>query len=355
MYYPILKNANNEMKALKKLSEQSITSVTPIIEGKEIRPQDLSKLNNRLGTVGNYLSERVTPAHFIYDFGVQLKSLPAETFPKFSNGNDFITDSMQQFESQGLSVTPCFHFDSPNFIINTLSEMQNLNSIAIRVRLHDFQYSMDSIIVSKILSDLDKFPTYIEKFIILDYYNKIPSNHSRTNYYISQLSKHTNIKFIFASTNCPENAQDAEANAITPVAPRLELNSYKSLLETNECKASIAFGDYATRLEGVVLKGFNRNKSYLKIIYTTETDYLILKSKLIENNGEEDFYQICQDFIESPHYSGIDFSYGDQQIYSCANQHITIVPHQEPIAISVNHHIELTVNIIHSLIPSIPS
>lgn len=354
IYYPLLKNANNEMKALKFLSSEKLSAVTPIIEGKEIREQDLPKLETRLGTLGNYLKERVPTKRFIYDLGIQLKTLPDGTFPQFSNGINYVTQSLKLLQDNDLTVIPCIHVDSPDFLLNTLIEFPDLSSIAIRIRLHAFQYSMDSLIISKVISDLEKFSEDTEKFIILDYYTELPADHSRTNAYIKQLSNITHTTFIFLSTNCPENAQNAETNAITTVAPRLELTSYQSLVASNDSSIPIAFGDYTTRLEGVVLSGFDMNKSYLKIFYSTETDYVILKSKLIKDNGEEDFYQVCQEFIETPAYSGNGFSYGDNQIFLCAKRKFIIVPHQEPIAISVNHHIELTVNIIHSLYSSTP-
>jgi hypothetical protein len=128
---------------------------------------------------------------------------------------------------------------------------------------------------------------------------------------------------------------------LTLVSARNELNQY---LELKSEFADLKFGDYTTRLKGEVLKGFNLNLSYLKIFYSTETDYYIAKSRLIKDGAEETFYEICQQIIDQDFYPGEDFSFGDAEIKKCADKKITISGHQPPIAIAVNHHIETTVN-----------
>jgi hypothetical protein len=84
-------------------------------------------------------------------------------------------------------------------------------------------------------------------------------------------------------------------------------NLGKISLFTLKDDKDLQFGDYTTRLRGEVLNGFNMNLSYLKVFYTTETDYWIAKSKLIRDGGEYTFHEVCQDLIDRDFYPGADF------------------------------------------------
>ncbi|KEK10898.1 hypothetical protein EP18_14725 [Lysinibacillus sphaericus] len=45
MYYPVFKNNNNEIKALNNLKESSRSKLTPIIESKKIKPENINPFN----------------------------------------------------------------------------------------------------------------------------------------------------------------------------------------------------------------------------------------------------------------------------------------------------------------------
>lgn len=337
MYYPLLKNSNNEMKAIRELKEATKSSVIPIIESKRIKYDSFENWQGSFNTLGRYLSERLSKMNFIYDFNCALDEIGIEeefTNEKGENLVEFCISKMKEYE---LELIPCFQHDSPTWLIQSVVN-SGYDKIAIRIRCHSFKESFDSYVFEKLTRDLaEKHNLSIT--VILDFYN-VPTQLDRINNAIKTFSALPNSEIIFLSTSCPEDASDAEVHSITLVASRKDLNNY---LELKKLHPSLLFGDYTTRLQGEVLAGFNHNNSYLKIFYTSETDYYIAKSRLIKDGGEDTFHEVCHELTEQDFYSGNEFSFGDNEIYRCSIKEITISTHQAPIAIAVNHHIELTV------------
>ena len=339
MYYPLLKYGNNEMKALRELKDASRNKVVPIIESKRIKPENIDKWEAGFNTLGSYLKDRVKSISFVYDFNCAIEELSSKEELIASSGDNLVVHCMKKLHENELSVTPCFHHDSPNWLISSILNL-GTEAIAIRIRCNDFQEPFDRFVCSKLKEDLSKLDETVKVTIILDFFNS-KTTIDRIKSALNTFKELTPTNIVFLSTSCPENASDADAHGLTLVNSRHELNKYFELIKEFQ---ELHFGDYATRLKGEVLTGFNYNLSYFKIFYTTETDYYIAKSKLIRDGGEYSFFEICQQIVDQDFYPGEDFSFGDMEIKKCADKKITISDHQAPIAISVNHHIETTIN-----------
>jgi hypothetical protein len=337
-YYPLLKNANNEMKALKELREETRTKIIPIIESKRVKKDNILNWESIFNTLGRYLKERVKNTKFIYDFNCALEELGEEEALISASGKNLVMHCLNKMDEEDLNVIPCFQHDSPPWLIDSVIQA-GYSEIAIRIRCHDFQESFNPFVYQKLKNDLNQTTSNIKVIVILDFFNQ-PATLKRIQSTIDIFSKINNSQLVYLATSCPENANDAEPHALTLVGPRIELNNFLELMTNN---TNLQFGDYTTRLKGEVLNGFNMNNSYLKVFYTTETDYWIAKSKLIRDGGELTFHEVCQNLIEQDFYPGPEFSFGDSEIKKCANREITISEHQAPIAISVNHHIETTI------------
>lgn len=342
MYYPLLRNSTNEIKALQNLKETSKSNVFPIIESKSVKSKNIVNWHSIFNTLGTYLKNRIQGMNFIYDFNTSLEELNSSEELLTSNGENLVAFCLNKMRESDLNFIPCFQHDSPEWMIESIVKDDN-EYIAIRVRLHDFQESFDKIVYEKIKKDLEKTSTSTGKLIILDFFNNT-SNLKRIKTAISIFSDIENSEIIYLATACPENADDAERHDLTLVNSREELNNYLTLKEDY---SKLHFGDYTVRLKGKPLNGFNLNNSYLKIFYSTYTDYWIAKSLLIGDDAESTFHEVCKKLIDEDFYNGPDFSYGDLEINRCANNELIIREHQAPIAIGINHHIELT---IHQLI-----
>jgi hypothetical protein len=344
MYYPLLKNANNEMKALKELKEESRSKLIPIIESKRVKKENALNWESMFNTLGRYLKERVKETRFIYDFNCALEELGEEDQLVTSSGENLVKFCINKMEQESLNLIPCFQHDSPPWLIDSVLQ-SGYPEIAIRIRCHDFQESFNPFVYQKLKNDLSLATPNIKTILILDFFNH-PTTLKRIQSTIDTFSKINNSQLVYLATSCPENANDAETHALSLIGPRIELNNF---LELSALNKNLQFGDYTTRLKGEVLSGFNMNLSYLKVFYTTETDYWIAKSKLIRDGGESTFHEVCQNVLDQDFYPGPDFSFGDSEIERCAKREITISEHQAPIAIGVNHHIETTIRQLSSL------
>ncbi len=339
MYYPLLRNSTNEIKALQNLKETSKSNVIPIIESKSIKLKNIINWYSTFNTLGSYLKNRIEEMHFIYDFNTSLEELDNSEELITSTGENLVEFCSNKMRESGLNFIPCFQHDSPEWMIESIVASDN-ESIAIRVKLYEFQESFDKIVYEKIKKDIEKTSTSTGKLIILDFFNNT-SNLKRINNAITIFSKIENSEIVYLATACPENADEAERHDLTLVGSREELNNYLTLKADYP---KLHFGDYTVRLKGKPLNGFNLNNSYLKIFYSTYTDYWIAKSLLIGDDAESTFHEVCKKLIDEDFYNGPDFSYGDYEIYRCANNELIIREHQAPIAIGINHHIELTIH-----------
>lgn len=344
MYYPLLKQANNEMKALRELKDESRSKLIPIIEAKRVKKENVRNWESSFNTLGRYLKDRVKDIKFIYDFNCSLEELGEDVHLISSSGKNLVEFCLFKMETEDLNVIPCFQHDSPPWLIESV-----LNSgypeIAVRVRCHDFQESFNPFVYQKIKNDLSFAQPDTRVIIILDFFNHSTAL-KRLQNTIDIFSQIKNSNVVYLATSCPENANDAESHALSLIGPRKELNKY---LELKANYSDLYLGDYTTRLKGEVLSGFNMNNSYLKVFYSTETDYWIAKSKLIRDGGEHTFHEICKNLTEQDFYPGPEFSFGDKEIEKCANRELFISEHQAPIAIAVNHHIETTIELLSRL------
>ena len=339
MYYPLLKNNNNEMKALRNLKETSRSKLIPIIESKRIKPENINNWESTFNTLGSYLGERLESIKFIYDFNTTLEDLGSDE--EFLNNKDqnLVTFCVEKMEDQNLNFIPCFQHDSPDWLIKTIFN-HGFKEIAIRIRCHDFKEPLDGLIMQNLKDIISTSEVSAQFTIILDFYNH-PATVNRIQNAINTFKNIPHSSMVYVATACPEDASKTKPHTINLVGPRNELNMYLELKKKNP---SLFFGDYTTRLKGKILSGFNNDNSYIKIFYSSESDYYIVKSKMIKNDGEESFYEVCQELTEQDFYPGNEFSFGDSEIKKCADKKIAISGHQTPIAIGVNHHIETTIN-----------
>lgn len=338
MYYPLLRNSNNEMKALRELKEISRDLVIPIVESKRIKKQNINNWEGTFNTLGTYLKERIKNIKFIYDFNCAFEDLGNDEVLFSSNGSNLVEHCINKMQEQDLDLIPCFQHDSPAWLIESVLE-SGYSKVAIRIRCHDFQESFDPFVLEKLKKDIELYVPDTQFIVILDFFNQETSQ-KRIQNAINIFTGIPNSEIVYLTTSCPDDASEADAHAITLIRAREDLNRYLELKKVNK---NLNFGDYTTRLKGEVLSGFNHNNSYLKIFYSSETDYYIAKSRLIRNGGEETFHQVCKELTDQDFYPGEDFSFGDKEIQRCADVEITIGDHQAPIAIGVNHHIETTI------------
>lgn len=339
MYYPVLKLSNAEMGAWQHLKSETKDLTIPIIESKIIQKSKKDEWWSVFRTLGAYLHGKLGASKFIYDFYSAFEKIGQVVELIDEDENNIVQHCMNKLNEYNLNYIPCIHFDSPEWLLDSVLSSDH-NEIAIRIRCHDFNTPMEELIIERIKDKMiDKFPN--KKFkLILDFYN-MSANKDRVSTSVKNFSSLSYSSIILTLTNCPEDANLAPQNRFTVVTTREDLKLYRSI---KSIFPDLRFGDYTVRLRPEIEdREINYYNTYLKIFYTSEDDYCIGKSTLLEYGGIETFIGVCQEIINSDVYKGDSFSHGDKAIYDCANRTLQITNHSKPIEYGINHHIELTV------------
>lgn len=123
---------------------------------------------------------------------------------------------------------------------------------------------------------------------------------------------------------------------------RREWLLYKRLV-ANLSKANIripTFGDYAVSHPDVSKMDMRIMKPSATIRYTSDDAWLIVKGPNVREYGFGQYRNHCQTVINSPHYSGPEFSAGDAYISNCANGSELTGNLTTWRRVGTNHHIE---------------
>lgn len=120
MYHVLLKNGNNEMKALKNLKPESKEKLIPIVESKRIKKENKMNWESPFKTIGRYLKERIQNINFIYDFNTALEDLGDDSEYKTSDDKNIVEYTIEKFIENELKFTPCFQHDSPEWLVKSV-------------------------------------------------------------------------------------------------------------------------------------------------------------------------------------------------------------------------------------------
>lgn len=338
-YYPVLKLSNAEMGALSTLRDETKELITPIIESKMIPTDKVDDWQSIFRTLGTYISEKLGSTKFIYDFNTAFEKI-GEVQELIDNESEknLVQHCIEKMMESNLNFIPCIHFDAPQWIIESVLA-SDVPEIAIRIRCHDFNSPLEDMIAERIADKIINANTDKHFIILIDFYDS-PINDHRIKISLDNFTKIKASQHVLILTSCPDSADMAPPNSFTNISSRDDLKSYMKLQQDYP---TLKFGDYTVRLRPRLDNShINYYNTYLKIFYSTEDDYYIGKSTLLDKNGKEAFIDVCQEIVDSDVYKKPPFSAGDQAIKDCADGVIDINNHLKPIEYGINHHIELT-------------
>ena len=351
-YYPVLKLSNAEMGALSTLKEDTKGLITPIIESKMIPAKKQEDWQATFRTLGTYTAEKARGTRFIYDFHSAFEKIgEVVELIEEESGNNLVQHCIGKLEEAELDFIPCLHFDAPSWMIDSVLQ-SNQPEVAIRIRCHDFSSPIEEAMADRIMDKIINRATNKSFIILLDFYDS-SINENRIMTSLRNFSTINADKFVLLLTSCPENADSAQPNAFSLINSREDIKTYFKLKKSF---SELEFGDYTVRLKPQ-LDGANINyyNTYLKIFYSSEDDYYIGKSTLLQDKGVETFQDVCQEIVNSDVYKKSDFSSGDKAINDCAKGTLEINNHLKPIEFGINHHIELTAKQLEIRSPILPS
>ncbi len=127
--------------------------------------------------------------------------------------------------------------------------------------------------------------------------------------------------------------------------PRKEWILYKSLLE-NLQKEGVRipfFGDYTINHPEVQSIDPRKIKPSANVRYTIDDKWLISRGQNVRDYKFNQFTQLCQLIVNTKHYCGQQYSYGDDYIFRCAQGTAKTGNLSTWREVGTNHHIEMVV------------
>ena len=136
--------------------------------------------------------------------------------------------------------------------------------------------------------------------------------------------------------------------------PRKEWTFYKTLIENlkQEDIRIPSFGDYAINHPEVQKIDPRILKPSANVRYTVNNKWLISRGQNVRDYRYSQFRELCQLIVDSTHYCGRQYSYGDDYIFKCARGTAKTGNLTTWREVGTNHHIEKVVQDLSNLVVS---
>jgi hypothetical protein len=145
--------------------------------------------------------------------------------------------------------------------------------------------------------------------------------------------------FTIMGTSFPESMSSIRTGVIS--IPRYEWQLYKILVASfRKAKLRLpAFGDYAISHPNVPELDWRVVKPSVKIRYTIDDRWCVAKGRSYKDYGFGQYQELSKQILNSGHFYGSSFSWGDEYIKQCANGGSTGNLFMW-VEVDTNHHIE---------------
>ena len=350
-YIPILRAMEGEFSALENLDQEEHRKILPLFEFPTL-PLKLPK----------WLSLEENPTESLLAAKVSLisasrKKLPVlfdfsrwQTDSKTEAGMHVISFAFDQLIRNDVEAIPVIGYDrwSDDNYSDALINLDNKHQqYCMRLEAYAFEDMIEEeFFLETLNSIIDKLNINTSRCsVILDFGDVTASSTETIQQDIItafEILKQYNFKHISTAgcslttiINNMVEEPDSSANVL-----RLEAVAWKAIKHTYN---NLIFGDY-----GIVNPNMSENiiapDANGKIRYTIPNNYLIARghSRRRGNKGEQ-MWDLSQQVVDSMHYMGSLFSWGDQRIHDCSNREFKGNPSQW-VAIDTNHHINAVLN-----------
>jgi hypothetical protein len=327
-YVPILRGKVGEFAALQNLDGNVLYEICPFI-------QFLPDTNK--DRVGDYLTNVISKLTNAWNFDGNLMYLDVS----YLDNIKFISGLANSLKGNEINIIPVIHPNSMPEYIKMIKKGFLDNGICIRIKrayaspdklIETIQNSMMTLDITEseidILIDLqyvdneDDLPIYQNTFLRL--YDSI-KNPRRLR------------RIIIGSGSFPTDVADFPVNRISQI-PRIEWSLWNRIKHDLE-DFPVIYADYGNihPIYNPLIQTFEGSCS---IKYTSDSVFYIFRgikaSGHIDGGGQ--YHQKSSELISSPIYDGIDFSWGDENIYKCANHEISSGNAGTWVKYTLNHH-----------------
>lgn len=350
-YVPFLKWRQSEYQALFKLEEEIKDSIVPYIV---LPPIEYDFAENRLKkTIGEHIEPM--PKRLIDKWGSRLALLDFhESLEEdlMDNGENVIKYVFTKAIALGCNLIPVISFEKSIWYLNEVKLITSSQKcgVALRVFLQDLDRPTINIEIDQILKMFDLNIKDIDLIVDLKTPDKFEPYSVFCNLISMKISKIRNIKdyrsFVITCNSLDLRSVQQPGAVIT----RHEWMLYPYLINKFQEKLP-TFGDYTTDgIEFLAPLDMRKINPSVKLIYTLPQHWHILKGTAFRGNQVQ-IVALCSTIASLPDYKGVNFSYGDKQIYSTANINVNSnKPNYGNLGtwkqVAINHHMT---KVVHQL------
>lgn len=354
-YVPILKAKAGEFVALKKLKATYSERISPFFEipllvRKEKEPKWLVESTQPIKDYLQRTAKKVIASCESNRFFFDITQWKVDSY--IETGEHVLSYLYKILSESGAVVHPVVGFDRWDVLDYQIA----LKDMVVPEGNH-YCIRIDSSSIIDDSYDVDYFTATLEKImeelkisskdviIMLDFddvTNKsIESLNGHVKHVIDILSDYEFSSVIISGGSFPAfiNKAVEDENSYDYV-PRREMHVWKSFVD--DAKLPIIFSDYGIRnpkaKDDIIAPNANG-----KIRYTIENKYFVVRG-YAKNKGEgyKQLHELAEKIVNSPHYLGPDFSWGDERIEACSKRD-NLGGNTQWVSYDTNHHISYVV------------
>lgn len=353
-YLPCLRWKQGEYLAVENLSPRAKESIIPIIEVPELAfdfelhqiPKTLDKhLNAFTSRVKNKWGTKQECYVDLHHISLN------EPFENCQYPTDFILNDLIEKKVKFIPVTRTI--EDPLFELAILSHLSTTRKrLCIRASLDEFAEDDFEKIVEELLGKYKLIYENCDLILDLDAISFEPID-ILVSLIIEVLKSKDKINkwntFGVIGTSFPKSLAGVPEGL--SLLPRHEWEFYILLCKglQKEKLRIPCFGDYTINHPEILSVDPRFLKPKANIRYSITGNWLIARGLNVRDHKFEQFQQLCKHIVNSKHFYGYQFSYGDEYIYNCAQNKASSGNLSTWRKVGTNHHIELVVQDLANL------
>ncbi|MCA6926521.1 beta family protein [Pectobacterium versatile] len=353
-YVPILRAKAGEFKALKKLEVNYSEKIWPFFEIPQLTDdaKDLKALRGSVQLTQDFLNlvaNGIRDANSSPSIFFDLFDWKADSYVE--TGEHILSYMYRALAASGVIVHPVIGFDRWD-ILDYRSALKGLDipdgtMFCLRIDSTSIDDAYDVDYFTETIHDiLDSLGlSGDEVMVMFDFgdvtHKSIVSMHADMQHLIAAVDEFGFACIMLAGCSFPMMINDAVKDVdSTAFVERKEMHVWKAMYP--DIQKPFIFVDYGIRNPkgGDGIKAVHANG---KIRYTIKNKYFVARghSKQKGNKGAQ-MYDLARAIVNSPHYLGAKFSWGDECIEACSREKIKGGPTQW-ISYDTNHHVTFVV------------
>lgn len=342
IYLPILRGKKGEYDALKELDTDLKSKLLPLIEIPNIAWDFVKEqpATTTIKQIESSVKSIIKSWDKDYQFMVDAYLLEED------GTSNVINEIISKLHKEGFSPIPVLRVGLDD---NYISILVRTNYICVRIcnqDLEDFDINAEIERIKNVLNI-----GYENIYILLDMGAVDEKNIQMAKLFsvnlinnIHNIEKYLDV--FLSLTSFPVNLSSCASNS-TSTIKRVEtlLHTHLHLISEKLSKVP-KYSDYCISNPDVEEVDPRLMSMGAAIRYTTKDYWHIFKGGAIKKYGFEQYYELSEDVIKSPVYSGQDFSWGDKQIYEKATRKKSSGNATTWRQIATNHHITFMIKIL---------